>query len=88
MEMLTTDTVILHFTQVGPSYKRNQQRRQFAKSALHHAGLESRLQNQAANTETPPQHPAEEPAKHSGAESFSSPASLPVVCFEYQLSTI
>ena len=66
MEMLTTDIVILHFTQVGPSYKRNQQRRQFAKSARHHAGLESRLQNPAANTETPPQHPAEEPAKHSG----------------------
>ena len=76
MEMLSTDTDTLHFTQVDPSYKRNQQRRQFAKSALHNTGLESRLQNPAASTETPP------------AESSSSPASLPVVCFEYQLSTI
>ena len=49
---------------MDPSYQCNQKRRQFAKSARHHAGLESCLQNQAAATETPPQHPAKEPDKH------------------------
>ena len=69
MEMLSTDTIMPHFTQVGPSYQRNQRRRRFAKSARHHAGLESRLQNQAATTKTPPQHLAEEPDEHADAES-------------------
>ena len=79
MEIISTDTFILHFTKVGPSYKRNQHRRRFAKSARFHAGLESRLQNQASTTKTPRQHPAEEPAEHSDAESSSSPASPPVL---------
>ena len=85
--MLSTDNFMSHFTQVDPSYQRNQQRRRFAKSARHHAGLESRLQNQAAATEMPPQHPVEDPDENSGAESSSSPASPPVVCSQYQLWT-
>ena len=36
---------------------------------------------------TPPQHPAKEPDEHSDAESSSFPASPPVVCSQYQLST-
>ena len=92
MEMLSTDSFIehWHFTQVGPSYQRNQQRRRFAKCARHHAG---RFQNQAATTvtETPPQHPVEEPDEQSDgetdAELSSLPSSPPVVCFLYRLST-
>ena len=41
---------MFHFTQEGPNYQRNQQRRRFAKSALHHAGLESRHQNQGLSS--------------------------------------
>ena len=72
----------------GPSNLRNQQRRC---SFRHHAGLESRLQNQAAITEWPPQHPAKEPDEYSDAKSPSSPASPSVVCWGtlcslYQLS--
>ena len=49
----------------GPSYRRNQQRRRFAKSSRHSAGLECRLQleNQADTTESgesPPQQTTEE----------------------------
>ena len=53
----------------GSSQLSNQQSSWFAKSAWHHAGLESSLQleNQAATTMLPPQHPAEEPDKYSGA---------------------
>ena len=73
MEMLSSGTVILHFMQMVPAW--------------HHAGLESRLQNQAATTKTPPQHPAEKPDEHSDAESSQLPASPPVVCSQYPLST-
>ena len=51
---------------------RNWQRRRFAKSARHHAGLESRLEleNQADCTESPPQQTAKEPnKKYSDTES-------------------
>ena len=67
----------------GPSYLCNHQRRQFAKSAWHHAprGLESRLQpeNQANTTKLPPQQTASEPNEDSDAKFSSSPASLPVM---------
>ena len=53
----------------------NQQRRRFAKSARHHAGL---LENQADTIESPSQQTAEEPNEDSDAES-SSQASPPVV---------
>ena len=82
--MLSTDTIISHFTKVGPSYHCNQHRSRFAKSALHQAGLESRPQNQAATTETPPQHPAKEPNERPDAKSSSSQASQPDS--QYQLS--
>ena len=51
-------------------------------------GLEGRLQNQAATTESPPQHPAEEPDEYSQAESSSSQALPPVVRFQYQSSKL
>ena len=58
---------------VGPSYLRNQQQRWFAKSAVHSAGLESRLQleNQADTTESPPKQTA---SSADSTESSQSPA--------------
>ena len=82
-------TLLYRISRRGPSYLRNQQRRAFAKSALHHAALESHLRNQAT-IESPPQqfcpHTAEEPDENSHAEASSSPASQPVVWSQYQLS--
>ena len=66
MEMLSTDTVVPVAFHAGGSKLPAQstatlQRSRFTKSARHLTGLESRLQNQAATTETPPLHPAEGP---------------------------
>ena len=56
---------------ISCSYLRNQQRRRFAKSALHHAGLEGRPQpeNQEDTIQSPTQQTAEEQNEDSDAES-------------------
>ena len=83
-----TDTITLHFTQ-GPKLQRNQQRSAFAKSALHHAALESHVCNQAT-IKSPQQQfcqqTAEEPDENSHIEASSSQASQPVVCSQYLLA--
>ena len=95
MEMLSTGTVMSHFTQVGPSYQRNQQRRLFAKSALH--PVTTLILRVVFKTKQPITGPPSEDHpdasassrradKPSDAESSSSLASSPVVCSQYQLS--
>ena len=89
MEMLCNWNSFVTFyageVQATSAYLCNQQRCQFAKSALHHAprGLESlqvlQFENQADTTYMSWKQTAKEPNEDSDAESLSSQASPPVV---------